>query len=364
MINVYTCKKTDFNRVCNEKKLICFGAGEELNRICKEYQDIEKQIEYVVDNNKKGQEIRIQDRVIPVVSPEEINTEDKELVYIISTINYADQIILQLDSIEKYNKKNIFIPYFFYNNEEDDVHIEKNGDEIIPRIIHYCWFGKGKMPEQFEKNIDTWKKYCPDYKIVCWNESNYDVCKNKYMKQAYEEKKWGFVPDYARLDIVNQYGGIYLDTDVEMLKPWDNLLNHKFFCGYESEKRIALGLGFGGVKNNKILIEMLKQYDKLSFYNENGSLNLVASPVYQTEIMKKYGLKCDGSFQESEDFVVYPAKYFAPINSFGIGNPSDFSYSIHQYAASWCEQEYLLKKKKFLKIVRLIKERLRNYDVD
>ena len=105
---------------------------------------------------------------------------------------------------------------------------------MIPKIIHYCWFGGAELPEKDRKCIESWKKFCPDYQIIEWNENNYDVTKNTYMYQAYQAKKWGFVPDYARLDIIYQHGGIYLDTDVELVKNLDSLLENDAFMGFVS----------------------------------------------------------------------------------------------------------------------------------
>ena len=109
---------------------------------------------------------------------------------------------------------------------------------MIPKVIHYCWFGKNELPEDAKRCIASWKKFCPDYEIIEWNETNYDVRKNKYMSDAYDEKKWAFVSDYARIDIIYNYGGIYLDTDVELLRPLDELLKDKMFCGWESRDSI------------------------------------------------------------------------------------------------------------------------------
>ena len=130
---------------------------------------------------------------------------------------------------------------------------------MIPKIIHYCWFGGNEIPENDKKCIESWKKYCPDYKIIRWDESNYDYKKNSYMREAYEAKKWGFVPDYARLDIIYNYGGIYLDTDVELLKSLDEILDCEGFFGFESENLVNLGLGFGAVKGNEIIRDMMLQ---------------------------------------------------------------------------------------------------------
>lgn len=125
---------------------------------------------------------------------------------------------------------------------------------MIPKKIHYCWFGRNPLPELAVRCIESWKKYCPDYEIIEWNEDNYDINKISYVKEAYQARKWAFVTDYVRLDVVNQYGGIYLDTDVELLKSLDPLLKYKSFFGMEEGKFIATGLGFGAEKGTKILV--------------------------------------------------------------------------------------------------------------
>ena len=138
---------------------------------------------------------------------------------------------------------------------------------MIPKIIHYCWFGGESLPESAIKCINSWKKFCPDYEIIRWDESNYDVTKNVYMKEAYEAKKWGFVPDYARLDIVYNYGGIYMDTDVELLKPLDDLLGCNAYMGVEKPGIVALGLGFGAEKGNSVIGDLLEEYNDKRFIN-------------------------------------------------------------------------------------------------
>ena len=119
---------------------------------------------------------------------------------------------------------------------------------MIPKIIHYCWFGYNKKPELIEKCIESWHKFLPDWEFREWNESNYNVNKNEYIKEAYKQKKWAFVSDYARFDILNQYGGVYLDTDVELLKPIsDEILQHEAFTGFQSNNRVNPGLIYGSI---------------------------------------------------------------------------------------------------------------------
>jgi hypothetical protein len=211
---------------------------------------------------------------------------------------------------------------------------------MIPKIIHYCWFGNGELPEKDKKCIESWKKFCPDYEIVLWNENNYDVSKNNYMKQAYDEKKWGFVPDVARLDIIYNYGGIYVDTDVEFIACFDDLLDNNGFAGFEDGGNIALGLGFGAEKGNQVIKRMLDFYDGLNFINEDGSLNVVASPFFSTKVFEAEGFKMDNTFQKNDNFTIYPSEVFCPMdNRTGVINITNRTKSIHWYNASWISTE-------------------------
>lgn len=361
MIKIFKCKKEDFGKIKEGKKIICFGAGEEFRKVCQEY-SIEKDVWCIIDNNMSGHIMVYNNINIPIVSMNESPQISEKYLYLITTIAYADQIVLQLDEMHKFDNIAFFVPYFFETNDQHEIMVDCNNQKIIPQKIHYCWFGKGEIPDRFKKNIETWYTFCPDYEIIRWDENNYDITKNRYMQQAYEKKKWGFVPDYARLDIVNTYGGIYLDTDVEIIKSWDSLLQHQFFCGFESDEYVALGLGFGSMPNNKILNEMLSQYDELEFVKADGSLNLTPSPVYQTEILKHYGLVCNGKTQINDSFAVYSPNAFAPVNSVGVGRPTESSYSIHQYAATWCDTEVLEKKKRTMQSLAFVQKRIFTFE--
>ena len=352
MVNVKNCTVEDFLEMIKDKKIVCFCAGKKFMELCEIF-NIESKILYVVDNYKNGKNIKINDWNIPIITIDKIGEELKECVLLISSLQYSAEIIQQLDNIPMFNDLTFFLPELFIKNEEK--YVFRNSGNIIPKVIHYCWFGKNEIPKQYRNNIESWKRNCPDYEIIRWDESNYDITKNKYMLEAYESKKWGFVPDYARLDIIYNYGGIYLDTDVEVLKSYDKLLSYKMFCGFESNKYIALGLGFGAIKNHKIIDAMKKHYDNISFFNKDGSLNLIASPVYQTQIMRKLGLVLNGKTQETDSFLALSTEYLAPINFYNFGQPTSNSFSIHQYSASWCQD----KKNKVMKISEFIKNRMK-----
>lgn len=222
---------------------------------------------------------------------------------------------------------------------------------MINKTIHYCWFGGKEIPAKDRKCIESWKKYCPDYEIIEWNEKNYDITQNAYMKAAYDEKKWGFVPDFARFDIIYNHGGFYLDTDVELVKSLDELCDNKAYLGFESKVWINGGVGFGAEKGHNIIKELRDMYKSLSYYNQDGTLNLTPSPYYITEHLVSKGLKRNNKMQMIETLKVYPTEYFAAKDyDTGKIKITKNTISIHQYNASWQSP----KKKVMLKVKRVI----------
>lgn len=215
---------------------------------------------------------------------------------------------------------------------------------MIPKIIHYCWVGNCPKPESVLYCIESWRKLCPDYKIIEWNESNYDFSKNEYMRQAYEEKKWGFVPDYARLDIVYQYGGIYLDTDVELIKNLDELLSYKAFMGFEDtgdgEFFVNCGHGFGAEPGHRIIKAARDLYDNMNFRNKDGSCNLLPSPNYTTRVLKKFGMIQENKDQLLDDMMVFASDVLCPKNfRTGKMHKTNRTVSIHHFTASWMDEK-------------------------
>lgn len=194
MVKIYKCHINIFPEIYRNKDIICFGAGEELLKICSKYDGISKRIKCIVDNNKSGQNIVINDIFIPIVLPEEIFIQKGKQIGIVSTICYADQIIKQLDSIKRYNGFPLFMPYFFDENDKEFNSSIICTKEIIPKIIHYCWFGNKEMPDQFKKNIDSWKKYCPDYEFIRWDEHNYDIKKTDIWNKRIMRKSGDLYP--------------------------------------------------------------------------------------------------------------------------------------------------------------------------
>lgn len=209
---------------------------------------------------------------------------------------------------------------------------------MIPKIIHFCWFGGNPLPKLAEKCIQSWKKYCPDYEIIRWDESNFDISASPlYVRQAYETKKWAFVTDYVRLKVVYDHGGIYLDTDVELIKSLDHLLHHKAFFGFENNKNIATGLGFGAAKHTPILNEIMKDYLHIPFILKDGTYDTLACPYRNTAVFVKHGLAQNNSMQILPgDILILPTAFLCPSNfSTGKTRLAPETISIHWYNASW-----------------------------
>ncbi len=206
----------------------------------------------------------------------------------------------------------------------------------VPKVIHYCWFGNNKLPKLANKCIASWKKYCPDYKIVCWNEDNFDINQNKYIKEAYDAGKWAFVSDYVRLKILYDEGGIYLDTDVELIKPLDKLIDENGFMGFDDNGLIATGLGFACEKGNELVGEMLKDYDDISFINPDGTYDITPCPDRNTASAKKLGMDIDIKDQVFMKIRMLPEDYLCPVKYLtGKKVLTKNTYSIHHFSASW-----------------------------
>lgn len=221
---------------------------------------------------------------------------------------------------------------------------------MIPKKIHYCWFGGNPLPELANKCIDSWKKFCPDYEIIQWNESNFDVNCCDYIREAYEAKKWAFVSDYARFKILYEHGGLYFDTDVELIKSVDDLISKGNFMGIE-ETSVAVnpGLGAGASSNLNIYKELLDKYDSMHFLKPDGSYEDKTVVDYTTEVLLKYGFKKKNELQKISDIFIYPSEFFCPLNYLsGELTTTENTYSIHHYTASWYTetQKYSLELKK------------------
>ncbi|MDE5745026.1 MAG: glycosyl transferase [Paramuribaculum sp.] len=207
---------------------------------------------------------------------------------------------------------------------------------MIPRIIHYCWFGRKPLPKLARKCIRSWHKYLPGWEIKEWNEDNFNVTQIPFTAEAYNAGKYAFVSDYARFAILAEHGGVYLDTDVELIKPWESLIAKAPFAGSEQTGLINPGLGFAMPRGNEFCRAMSETYRSVHFVNPDGSYNLKTICDYSTEYFAERGYKSDNKETVIDSITIYPPQVLSPKSQInGELNITEETYAIHHYAGSW-----------------------------
>lgn len=210
------------------------------------------------------------------------------------------------------------------------------------RTINYCWFGRNELDENVQRCIQSWREYLPEYEIVEWNEDSYDVNANRYIREAYSMKKWAFVSDYARLDILYRYGGLYFDTDVELIRPIYDIIEAGPFVGCQKREvqEVNPGLGMGVIPGMSIVKEFLDYYSECCFINPNGTLNQKTIVDVVSGVLKRKGFVSDETIQEIAGLYIYPHEYFCPMNCDDKTlNITDKTRSIHFFDGSWLTEE-------------------------
>lgn len=212
----------------------------------------------------------------------------------------------------------------------------------IPKIIHYCWFGRKPKPELAEKCIKSWKKHCPDYEILEWNEDNFDVsAAPKYVQQAYASKRWAFVSDYVRLLALTEMGGVYMDTDVEVIRPLDPYLHHQAFAGFEHPQRVQTGL-LACEKGFPLFRDFMAYYDTASFLQSDGTPDVTTNVEILTRLCLERGMVCNDTCQVVDGLAIYPREYFCPVD-FDTKKlkKTRKTVVIHWFSGSWHTEEEL-----------------------
>lgn len=368
MVNLINKNIDYFYKDIKNKKLYMFGAGKAARYLCDEYH-LDKHIDAIIDNNSilHNTKIKFSHSEIEIISIEKFinivkHQKLENMVLIISSVYFAWKIIEQIDDIQELDGLNVYIGRLIDDCVDEQKFEFTKGRQLIPRKIHYCWFGYSPIPSHLLQYIESWKRCCPGYEIIRWDESNYDVTKNRYMREAYERKKWGFVPDYARLDIIYREGGIYLDTDVELLSSLDKLLCDKMFCGFASGRMVNFGLGFGAYKGNELIRELRDIYEEYTFLDSSGKENLTACSWYEHSILEKHDFKINGKYQKKEGNVIYPPEVLSPLGASMIAsNFTANTISIHHAELSWVTLE---EKLEFMKFQENIGARLAKYQED
>lgn len=349
----------EFRKDVKDKYIILWGAGKlasyYLQTFCAGLN-----VMAIIDRDKSlwGKCITVEEKRFPIISEQEfkelyIGCQDrnKYVLFITSTV-YAGEIYNNLKEDNNYNYLECYMGVLLRDYCESCSFEFTKGIQKIPKKIHYCWFGGKEIPSHLKKYMESWEKYCPEYEIIRWDENNYDITKNAYMKEAYEAKKWGFVPDYARLDIIYNEGGVYLDTDVELLASLDRVLNNGMFLGFSSNFQIGMGVGFGAIKGHPLIKELRDYYDNQHFILEDGNLNLKTCYEYQHPILQKFGFSLENNYQIINDVALYPSEVFSPNQGLIKTNYTKNTLSEHHYEYSWAnlhEKEIFLKFKEEVK---------------
>lgn len=216
---------------------------------------------------------------------------------------------------------------------------------MIPKKIHYCWFGRGEKPKLAQKCIASWKKFCPDYEIIEWNEDNFDMNENDYVRYCYENKKWAFLSDYVRLAVVCREGGIYFDTDVELVTQIDELLKYEAFYGFETERYVNTGEGFGAEAHHVTTQKMMDAYESL-VPRKGENFECIGCPILNTNALIALGLEPNGKNQTVAGAVILPQDYMNPYDdTTGRLTKTDNTFSIHWYSKSALSKSMIVRSK-------------------
>ena len=360
LVNV---SRSKFLEMTKGKRIVCFGSGKYLDEFCG-CCNITDRIKLIVDNapEKSGTYREVLGQHIPICSLDNAiaRIDGNDILLITTGRDAGVDIYRQIERIPFFENRTIYWAWIilisfatvYESTKPTDIVFRLTEKPLIPKIIHYCWFGGNPIPEKFQEYINGWKKFCPDYEIIEWNEKNYDINKNKYMRQAYDAKKWGFVPDYIRKDVIYEYGGIYLDTDVEVIKNLDDFLYQDGFCCFESDY-INFGSGFGAKKHLPIIKILRDMYDDLEFYFDDVK-TVVTGPMNETAKLEEYGLNNNGQYQKIAGLTVYPRDVLSGTNQY-TGEPyiTKNTYTLHHYAASWYDEDTKGKMNAAREIIRM-----------
>lgn len=345
-----------FIKCTKDKRVVAFSASDFLQLISMNYKELnlDKKIDYVVDNDtlKYGKSILVNGIPKTICSIEMLKKERcEEVVLLIASDAYVYEIYEQLQKIEELNNMVFFaLPILIAKHSDwKEVNIVSESSGIIPKKIHCFWFSQDEKTELAKKCIESWRKYCPDYEIIEWNSQNYDVKKNSYMYQAYLNRNWAYVSDYARLDVLYNYGGVYMDLDVELLKSLDGLLKHDFFIGFGPIRDIEAAV-FGSKPGNKLLLDMLYIYKTKEFDPKKGTNLLNVQPVYLDCFFASKGFLINGEYQEKDGVAIYPREIFSARNWFtGDNQINDASVGVHHCIGGWASEKSKVRKEiKFL----------------
>ena len=284
--------------------------------------------------------------------------EDQTGVLIIAC-SYFSEIFDMIDGMKELNNKEcIILPITFLRMKESASFLSVSGSNKIPKIIHYCWFGGNELDAQSKKCIESWKKMCPDYQIIEWNEENYDIQSSPWVQFAYEHKNWAYVSDYVRADVLYKYGGLYFDTDVEMIRNMDELLKFSAFAGFEKWPVVNTGGGCGSEPGFWLWKEVMKLKNNFVL-QQNDFILPLSSGYFDTYPLIQRGLKTNGELQDIDGCMVLPSEYFHPLDYIRKQiYKTQNTFSIHYFGWSWANKEMVNGNRESVKYYNQICKRL------
>lgn len=360
--------ETLFERL-QHKNIICWGNGKHFRNIT--YPFLKKsgwnhKLQGFV-NIAGSKELNVEGIEYPRISKDEIASMDiEQTVILIAAVGYQE-ILSQIQNDPKL-RGFIAIPSIYLEALYEDLRMllaskppegfRKNPLPFIPKVIHTFWFADNPMPQKYRDCLRSWEKYAPDMEIKIWNMHTYKPQDCLFYQQALQLRQWAFASDYARADVLRRYGGVYMDLDVEMLRPIDDLLYNDAYMSFESLDRIECGSGMGAQKGNRILEEICRSYEERPFIKADGSLDLSTCPVRFTKVIEQYGLEKNGGFQFVDDITIYPFEVLTG-KSFdtGIEYRTNLSYTLHHHNGSWVPPSAKhAMEQRYLEIQRFLKE--------
>lgn len=302
-------------------------------------------VDCYVDNNRLKWETQIHaiGKNYTIHSAEFLNQCPADTVILLNISRFSD-VLLQLEQMECTKNMTCYItPMMLIHNfckGRSNGKAIRTETPLIPKKLHYMWLGGKPLPDSLQKCKESWMKYCPDYEIIEWNENNYDIAKHPYMKEAYERKAYGFVPDYARLDILYRHGGLYLDTDVELKRNLDELLYQEAFCGVEKWQLLNFGGLSGAVKGHPMIKKYMDARADLVFVDQEGRENRNTCGFYDTPVALREGYIPNGMTQNIGGMNIYASDYFHPYDYMtGELTKTENTFSIHWFNGGWLDEK-------------------------
>ena len=351
-------RKVKWEKINDElvgKRIVVFGAGTNY-KYCIEpafIEDVKNSIVYAIDNNPSLNQININGALLNVYRVEKLKDESNCSV-LLCGIDHMLEMYEQLETMELPDSIECYALPLSLSEYCGDEDIELKGiafDEKclqrIPKCIHTFWFSGDEIPENYAKCIDSWKKYCPDYEIKIWNSKTYDINGSEFVENAIQARKWAFASDYARLDVLNKHGGIYMDMDVELCGTMDLLLGNRAFFTFESGNEIEPAI-MGTEKSYPVLQYMLNVYKDMKFQDSDEAFKEYCMPHIIRKPLENFGVKMDGTMQIIDGAVFLPRKYFSPMDNVVYETlvQTDETIGVHLMNGSWKDGGSMERKRK------------------